>query len=70
MVRRDTKVKLYKVMTVPVLSYGCELWASAKIQDSKIQASEMVFLRSAKKCTKLDRIKYKAIREGLQNFKL
>lgn len=56
-VRHNIKLKFYKVMTIPVPSYGCELLTRTKKQDSKIQAYEMMFLRLAKTCSKLDRIK-------------
>ena len=41
----DTKLKLHKVMAVPVLSYECELWIATKKEDSKIRTSTMEFLR-------------------------
>ena len=33
-IRRDAKLKFYKFMAVPALSYGCELWTTTKKQDS------------------------------------
>ena len=70
-VRRDTKLKIYKVMALPVpVSYthldvykrqslycpnGFELWMTIKKQDSKMQDSEMTFLTGVKRCSKLDR---------------
>ena len=44
----------YEGMAVPALSYGCELWTTTKKQKSKIQASEMAFIRRVKRCSKLD----------------
>ena len=48
----------------------CKLWTIIKKQDSKIQASEMAFLRGAERCSKLGRIKNEAIKEELQVFNL
>ena len=55
-------------MVVSVLSYGCDVQATTEKKTSKIQASEMAFLRGGKRCSKLDRIKDEAIREELQVF--
>lgn len=68
--RRDTKLKFYKVMAIPVISYGSEMWTATKKQESKIQASEMKFLRGVKGCTKLDHIRNEEIREELEIFNL
>ena len=54
------------VMAVPALSCTCELWTTTMRQESKIQASEMAYLRGVKRCSKFDRIKNKAIWEELQ----
>lgn len=49
-VGRETKLKLYKVMAVSVLSYECELWTITKKQKSKIHVSETTFLNRVKIC--------------------
>ena len=55
-IRRDKKLKFYKVMAIPLISSGSELWTLNKNQKSKIQASEMKFLSGIKGCTKFDHI--------------
>ena len=49
--------------------YGCVLWATTK-KDGKIQTLEMAFSRVVKRCSKLDLIRNKAIREELKVFNL
>jgi hypothetical protein len=55
----------YKVMALPVLLYGSETWAIETKDMSKIQATEMRYLRSVEGCTKLDHIKNEDIRKEL-----
>lgn len=52
-------------MAVPVLSYECELLTNTKKQ-SKIQASELMFLKLVKRCSSLDQIRNEDIREELR----
>ena len=44
-VRRETLLKLYKVVALPLLLYGCECWTLTSDQLRRIEASEMRFLR-------------------------
>ena len=53
-------------MAAPVLSCGRELWSTTKKENSKIQASEMEFLRGVERRSKLFCIRYEAIIEELQ----
>jgi hypothetical protein len=39
--RKDTQLKFYKVMTVPVLLYGCENWALNTVDRRNIETAEM-----------------------------
>ena len=68
--RRETKIKFYKVMAKPVLSYGSELWTMTKRQESRIQASEMKFLRQVKGCTRRDCIRNEDIRRELNVYNM
>lgn len=69
-VRQETTMKFYKTMAVPVLMYGSETWVNKKKYQNAIQSSEMKFLRSVNKCTKLDKIKNEDIRKNLDIFSL
>ena len=64
-IRKETKMKFYKVMALPTLLYGSETWVPTQKLNSKIQAAEMKFLRSVKGCTRMDKIRNDAIREEL-----
>jgi hypothetical protein len=44
-------------MTAPVLMYGSEAWITKKKDISRIQSAEMKFLRSVKRCTRMDHIR-------------
>jgi hypothetical protein len=55
--RTDTHLKFFKTIAVPILIYDREAWVLSKREESKIQSSEMLFLRSVKGCYKIGRIK-------------
>jgi hypothetical protein len=44
--RKDTQVKLYKIIAVRTLLYGSEAWTMKRADFQKIQTSEMKFLRA------------------------
>jgi hypothetical protein len=52
--RRETNLKFYKIMAVPVLLYGSETWTLRKRDWNTIQAAEMKYLRTVKGCTRLE----------------
>lgn len=66
--RKDTRIKFYKTMAVPILTYGSESWIMNARNKSNIQAAEMRFLRSVKGCTRTDRLRNVEIREELEIF--
>jgi hypothetical protein len=63
--RKDTMLKFYKTMATPVLLYGCESWVPSQKDNSRIQATEMKFLRRVKGITKLDRVRNEDVRKEL-----
>lgn len=68
--RKDTKLKFYKIMAVPVLMFGSESWILQERDRSKIQSAEMKFLRRVKGCTKMDQIRNEDIREELNIYSI
>jgi hypothetical protein len=60
--RRKTRLKFYKTMTVPTLMYASEIWVPTKKVQTRIQSTEINFLRKTKGCTKLDHITNEMIR--------
>ena len=66
--RKDTRIKFYKTMAVPVLMYGSESWINTKKGDSKIQAAEMRFLRRVKGCTRRDLVRNEDVRNELNVY--
>ena len=65
-VSEHTKTTVFKSIYIPILTYGCETWILTQKMKSKIQATEMKFLRRIKKVTKLDKISNTIIREELK----
>jgi hypothetical protein len=55
--RKDTHLKFYKTIPLSSLIYGSEARVLSKREESKIQSSEMLFLRSVKRCFRIHRIK-------------
>lgn len=68
--RKETKLKFYKVMAVPMFLYGSECWTLRKSEERKIEAAEMRFLRSIAGYTLLDNKRSDDIRKELGIFKL
>lgn len=66
--RKETRIKFYKTMAVPLLLYGSETWVINKKISSRIQSAEMSFLRRTKGCTRLDHIQNEDIRNELQIY--
>ena len=64
--RKDTELKFFKVMAVPLLMYGSEAWTIGRREESRLQSAEMWFLRAVKGCTRLDRIRNDDIRAELR----
>jgi hypothetical protein len=54
--RKDTQIKLYKAMAVPILTYGSEFWTVTKQQEAKTETAEMRFLKRVPDYTRKDQI--------------
>jgi hypothetical protein len=63
--RKETRLKFYKTMATPVLMYGSEIWVPTMKVQTRIQSTEMNFLRKTKGCRKLDHITNEMIRTEL-----
>ena len=62
-VPKKSKEIMYKVYYVPILTYAAETWTLTSRQESRIQASEMKFLRSMIGKTRKDRVRNEDIRK-------
>lgn len=63
--RKETLLKFYDIMALPVLLYGCETWVQKQEDCRRLESAEMRFLRGVKGCTLRDQIKSEKIREEL-----
>jgi hypothetical protein len=55
---KETEIKFYKPMAVPVLRYGSEIWTITKKQEAKMETGEMEFLWSVAGYTRKAHKKY------------
>ena len=62
-VPQKSKKIIYRNYYVPILTYASETWTMKKRDESRMQASEMKFLRSTIRVTRRDRIRNVKIRE-------
>ena len=63
---KDTKLRAFNAMAVPTLLYGCDTWTVQKRKESRLQVTEMRFLRRVGGLTKLDRVRNVDIRQRLK----
>lgn len=59
---RERELTLHKVMTVPTLMYGNDIWTLVRKDVSQIHASEMKFARAVKGCCLRNRFRNVGIR--------
>ena len=62
---KKIKLRVFNVMVMPTLIYGCETWIMQRRHESKLQASEMMFLRSVEGVSRLERVRNEDVRRTL-----
>ncbi|TWW61054.1 hypothetical protein D4764_05G0011440 [Takifugu flavidus] len=62
---RKAKLSIYRLIFVPTLTYGHELWVMTKRTRSRVRAAEMTFLHRVAGLSLRDRVRSSAIREEL-----
>jgi hypothetical protein len=65
-VRKETLLRIYKILAIPNPPYGSECWALTKRQKSRLEAAEMRFLRSAAGYRLIDHRRNEDLREEIQ----
>jgi hypothetical protein len=66
--RKETRLKFYNTIAFPALMYGSEIWVPTKKIQTRIQSTELNFLRKTKGCTKLNHITNAMIRTELNIY--
>lgn len=64
--RKDTRIKFFNTIAVPMLTYGSEARIMTEKDKSKVQVAEMKFMRSTLGCTIQDKKKNIDIRKKLE----
>jgi hypothetical protein len=59
-------MKCYKVVARPSVLYGSKTWVTTKRDVTRLEATEMRFLRSVTGYTRLDKIRSEVIRKDLE----
>lgn len=65
-ISQGTKIKVYKAVYRPTLTFSCESWALNRRQKSRIKAVEMKYLRRVKGVTRLNKIRNESICQDLE----
>ena len=55
-VRKETRLKVYNTLAIPMMTYGSEVWALKKSDKRRITAAEMKFMRRTAGVTLRDRV--------------
>ena len=64
--KKATKMRVYNAMVLPTMLYGCETWTVMKRHESRLQTTEMAYLRRVEGITRLDRVRNVDVREALK----
>lgn len=63
--RRETRIKVYNTLAIPMLTYGSEVWALRKTDKRRLEAAEMRFMRQTAGVTLRDKKRSTEIRNLL-----
>ena len=63
---KEIKMRVFNAMVVLTLLYGCETWTVEKQHESRLQETEMRYLRRVEGVMKLDRVRNVDIRQRLK----
>ena len=59
---KETKLRIHNITAKAVLKFGSEAWVLRKIEEQRLEAAQMKFLRHLLGITKLDKEKNQCIR--------
>ena len=60
---KETKLRIHNITAKAALKFGSEVWVPKKIEEQRLEAAQMKFLRHLLGITKLDKEKNQRIRE-------
>ena len=64
-VSKETKMRLYNALIVPIALYGCETWTLRKAEEKQLLVFEMAALRKILRIHIMDKIRNENIRKAL-----
>ena len=64
-IKRPTKLELYRVLVLSIATYGAETWTLKKSDEQRLRVFEMACLRKILGVTRLDKLRNSKIRDNL-----
>jgi len=65
-ISREAKVTVFESVTIPTLTYECEVWVLTEREKSRLQATEIRMLRKIAGVSRLDHVRNETVRERLR----
>jgi CYTH domain-containing protein len=63
-INREIKLRIQNITATATLKFGSEAWVLKKIEEQRLEAAQMKYLRHLLGITKLDKEKFRCIREN------
>ena len=64
--KKATKMRVYNAMMIPTMLYGSETWTMMKRYESRLETTEMAYLRRVEGVSRIDRVTNADVREAVR----